>query len=266
MAPIALQEIPHEIMKELGAIRNIIFPRQGQTSDVAIIDSEKGLSVLKRAKGEQYSGWLKRETFVLQCLAQTSLRVPNVYLFTQCEAEYEEVQAWLLMEYLQGETIRHILTHENDSVTRYKILFDFGRSLREIHTTPCPAELKHGDRWLDLMLQQAEYHLAHHHTEGTAALLEQLKNNKPAYYKQTLIHGDSTIDNFLVNEGRISGVIDWSGGAYGDPRYDVSLAIRPEPNIFQSPIDQRAFFDGYGEKIITDAEYEYFAEGLYAFF
>ena len=70
----------------------------------------------------------------------------------------------------------------------------------------------------------------------------------------------------MVYEGRISGIIDWSGGAYGDPRYDLSLAIRPKPNIFQSSKDHNAFFDGYGKKIITDAEYEYFEDGLYAFF
>jgi aminoglycoside phosphotransferase (APT) family kinase protein len=266
LVPVSLQEILHEIMKELGTIHNIRFPRQGHTSDVAIMDSEQGLSVLKRTKGNPYSKWLKRESSILECLSQTSLRVPKVYQFIEYEDDSEGIQSWLHMEYLQGETIRKILTHENDSATRYHILFEFGKSLRELHSTPCPDELKSGTKWIDLMLKQAEFNLEHYKVDGTASLLEKIKNNKPDDVEQTLIHGDCTIDNFLVHEGKISGIIDWSGGAYGDPRYDVSLAIRPKPHIFQSTEDYCAFFDGYGKKIMTDEEYEYFANGLYEFF
>lgn len=202
----------------------------------------------------------------MECLSHAHLRVPKVYQFIMHEDENEGIQSWLLMEYLQGETIRKILARENDSATRYNILFDFGRCLKELHSTPCPEELMSGEKWLDHILKQAEYNLKHYKVEGTLTLLDKLKRYKPAEFKQTLIHGDCTIDNFLVYQGRISGIIDWSGGAYGDPRYDVSLAIRPKPNIFQSTKDHRAFFDGYGDKIITDEQYKYFADGLYAFF
>lgn len=80
------------------------------------------------------------------------------------------------------------------------------------------------------------------------------------------IHGDYTIDNVLVSDGIITGIIDWSGGAYGDPRYDVSIAIRPKPNLFQDEIDRQIFFEGYGEKIINYKEYDYFVNGLNEFF
>lgn len=115
------------------------------------------------------------------------------------------------------------------------------------------------------MLKQAKYNLEHNKVDGTTALLENLKNQKPATSEQMLINGDCIMDNFLVHEGNISGIIDWSGGAYVDPRYDVSLAIRPKHNVFQSTKDHSAFFKGYGEKIITHEEYEYF-NGLYEFF
>ncbi|RXZ79796.1 aminoglycoside phosphotransferase family protein [Paenibacillaceae bacterium] len=265
MEPISKQEIPHEIMKQLGTISKIFFPRQGHTSNVGIIHSEKGFSVLKRTKGNQYSEWLRRESSILACLSQTHLRVPKVYQFIQHGDENEGIQSWLLMEYIRGETIRKILTHENDAAKRYNILADFGRSLRELHSTPCPDELKSSGTWLDNMLKQAEYNLEHYKVDGTPSLLEELKNKKPNEVDQTLIHGDCTIDNFLVCEGRIAGMIDWSGGAFGDPRYDVALAIRAKPNIFQSNKDHDAFFDGYGDMIISDEESNYFANGLYAF-
>lgn len=104
-----------------------------------------------------------------------------------------------------------------------------------------------------------------HRVDGTAELLEQLKSQKPADIGQTLIHGDCTIDNVLLQGGTVSGFIDWSGGAHGDPRYDVALAIRPQDGLFETEEDFAAFFGGYGDRIITDEEYDYF-NGLYEFF
>lgn len=62
------------------------------------------------------------------------------------------------------------------------------------------------------------------------------------------------------------GIIDWGGGSLGDPRYDVSIAIRPKPNAFEKESDKQLFFEGYGERIITDRDYDYFVKGLYEFF
>lgn len=266
LEPISQQEIPDEILKSLGDIHQIIFPRQGHTSDVGVVYSMKGIAVLKRTRSKQFNEWLKRESYILDSLSNSQLPVPKVFDFVEKTHQNDEIHAWLLMEYLQGETLRSIMFNEYDSNTRYNIIFDFGRKLRELHTTPCPVELKSSGNWLDHMLTQAKYYLDHYNVDGTPQLLEELITNKPKEFKQTLIHGDFTIDNVLVHEGRISGIIDWSGGAYGDPRYDVSLAIRPKQKIFQSLSDHKAFFDGYGEKIITHEEYHYFAEGLYEFF
>src|SRR6478609_3734535 len=78
------------------------------------------------------------------------------------------------------------------------------------------------------------------------------------------IHGDYTIDNVLVHDGRITAVIDWSGGTWGDARYDMALAVRFEDGIFTGK-ERSAFFNGYG-KGISQHEFCYFAEGLYEFF
>ncbi|MCM3786236.1 phosphotransferase [Neobacillus mesonae] len=266
MNPISKQEIPKEIMKQLGSISLISFPRQGHTSDVGIIDSTNGRYVLKRTKGRQYSEWLRRESYILDCLTYTSLRVPRNYSFIHREETDGYEEAWLLMEFIQGETLRSFLTREDDSMVRYEMIHDYGRNLRELHSVSCPDELKKGGSWIDQMLSQAEFNMNHYEVDGNSALLEILKRNRPSEIEQTLIHGDFTIDNVLVQEGRVTGIIDWSGGAYGDPRYDAALAIRPKPNIFQSKEDFAAFYDGYGQKKITGEEYEYYESGLYAFF
>ena len=35
-------------------------------------------------------------------------------------------------------------------------------------------------------------------------------------------------------DGIISRITDWGNAAYGDPRFDLSLAIRPKLNAFQA--------------------------------
>lgn len=43
-------------------------------------------------------------------------------------------------------------------------------------------------------------------------------------------------------------------------------SIRPKRSLFENSEDRDAFFAGYGSKMISEEEYEYFTEGLYEFF
>lgn len=93
-----------------------------------------------------------------------------------------------------------------------------------------------------------------------------MKEIRPKRIDSTLIHGDFTIDNVLVNDSNIVGIIDWSGAGFGDPRYDVALAIRPKHNAFENEQDKEIFFNAYGTLRLNDEEYNYFENGLYQFF
>ncbi|MFO1446079.1 aminoglycoside phosphotransferase family protein [Bacillus sp. Bva_UNVM-123] len=264
MQPIHISEIPNEIIQYVSRISSIKFPPQGCTSDVGIIENEGSIFALKRTKEPLYRTWLKEEVSVLNCLAiQTKLPVPKVIKYV---VESGKNQSWALMEFLEGETMRTALFNEKNEKKRKELIFNFGKILSQIHSTPCPAELIHEISWIEDMLIKAEYNLKHYQVDGTAELLKNIKKNKPNEFKQTLIHGDFTIDNVLVHNGIISGVIDWAGGTYGDPRYDVSLAVRPKLHAFENEIDREIFFEGYGERIIGNKEYDYFVNGLYEFF
>lgn len=265
MKPIDRWEIPDEIIEMTGEIKDMDFPKQGYTSNVSIIKTEKGIYTIKRTKGERFSQCLNRECKVLHFLSKTDLPIPKVFTFVE---QKKENQSWALFEFVEGQTLRSAFINETKENLRQELIFNFGKILSRIHQTQCPPELKDETKpWLELMLHQAEYNLMQYETEGTSELLEQLKKTKPEYYQQTLIHGDFTIDNVLVQAGTINGIIDWDGGTFGDPRYDVALAIRPKPNVFQSMKDIEIFFEGYGKRIITEKEYNYFADnGLYLFF
>ncbi|WP_245208947.1 phosphotransferase family protein [Gottfriedia endophytica] len=260
--PIQINELPIEIKEELGVIKNIQYPKQGCTSDVAVIETDATTYVVKRAKGEQYCSWLSKESSVLNALKNCSLPIPNVFNFVE---QKEESQSWILMDFLEGETVRSALLNEKNREKRQDIVYQFGKVLSQIHSTPCPKEFYPSSTWLEEMLKTAEYNLKHYEVDGTRELLDTIKTNKPRPVKQTLIHGDFTVDNVLMNNGKISGIIDWSGGAFGDPRYDASLAIRRKKDVFEEE-DVAIFFEGYRSKIINNEERQYFDNGLYEFF
>jgi aminoglycoside phosphotransferase (APT) family kinase protein len=260
--PIQIDDIPSEIRNLTGQIKAILFPRQGYTSDVGIVECEQGLFVLKRTHGQRFCSWLRQEVHVLNSLAYTNLPIPRVHLYLEQETRN---QCWAVMDYLEGEPLRQVLFREQNPDKRHEIIFNFGRILSEIHAVQCPSEIRGEVPWLDNMLRQAKFNLDNYRVDGNEELLNRLMTHKPNPIAQTLIHGDFTIDNVLVHDGRITGVIDWSGGAFGDPRYDLSLAIRPKPNAFQNRCDIDSFFAGYGKRPITDQDFAYFV-GLYEFF
>ncbi|CAI6086999.1 phosphotransferase family protein [Cohnella sp. JJ-181] len=263
MLPIKVDEVPNEIIDHLGTIIDIRFPRQGHTSDVGIVEGAKGRFVLKRAKGEQYCSWLSNEVRVLKQLNNTPLPVPEVYRFVE---QTEEKQSWVLSEFFEGETLREALPKEKNKKKKEEMIFSFGVVLAQIHSTPCPKGMVWDSVWLEEMLRRAEFNLKHYSVDGTPDLLKEIKANKPSPVKNTLIHGDFTIDNVIFHNGKVTSVIDWSGGAFGDPRYDLSLAIRPKPNAIETNSEIEVFFEGYGKKRLDEQEYKYFENGLYAFF
>jgi len=263
MYPISLHEIPGEIMDNLGTVINMKYPRQGHTSDIGIVESARGCFIIKRTKGEQYCSWLSQEVHVLSCLRSTELPIPAVYQHVEQKSEN---QSWALLQYFEGETLRHSLLHEKNSNKRHEMIFNFGAILSKVHSTEWPLEINGDSDWLDEMLRRAEYNLKHYLVDGTADLLQFLKTNKPLPIQNTLIHGDFTIDNVLVHDGKLTSIIDWSSRGFGDPRYDISLAIRPKPNAFEIQSEIDIFYDGYGKKILSEQEYRYFKEGLNEFF
>jgi len=261
-------DLPEELRDFLGAIDVLRYPPQGCTSQVAIVVSARGQFVVKRALGEQWCQWLTREERTLRALAFSGLPIPQPRKFipTTESAKTGESEAWLVMDVLPGESIGNALAEEGDSAQRQSLLRAFGRTLRVIHQTPVPPSLASvGRSWLDTMLAEAADNLARFTVDGTPALLDSLRRNRPPKVAQTLIHGDYTLDNVLVRDGQVIGIIDWPSGGFGDPRYDLALATRPDDDIFQSPADLQSFYAGYAGTPLSPEVQAYFI-GLYEFF
>ena len=258
--PIIVEEIPDSIKKYVKQIEKVTFPKQGCTSDVGILHTAKGRYVLKGTKGGKYRKWLYKEYYVLKNIqALAECRSPIVYKFVKTAEE-----SWLLLEFFEGKTVREYLEKEDNEEKREHIVYEMGRLLARIHDAKCPEQLVSKQLWIHRMLQEAEYNLIHYKVDGNQQLLKQLQKQNMICKQEVLIHGDYTIDNVLVHDGRITAVIDWSGGTWGDARYDMALAVRFEDGIFTGK-ERACFFKGYG-KGISQHEFCYFAEGLYEFF
>lgn len=256
-------DLPQEIQVAIGEIRRLALPPQGMTSEVAVVESASGTFVVKRARHPLFMGWLKEEYRALKALEPLSLPIPEVYRLVEGAPSGGD-DCWLLMSHLPGTTLAERLGVERDPDVRRHLARQWGAILRQIHATPAPPTLiPRAATWLDERLQQARFNLQHYPVDGDEALLRSLETYRPPPVIQTLIHGDFTLDNTLVDGDRISGVIDWGGGAYGDPRYDLALALEAKPGVFDDAAEHAAFWDGYGTRIETEAEYFH---NLYEFF
>lgn len=265
---------PPELQRVLGRVLEVSAPKQGATSQVWIVKSAVGERVVKQAIRPPYTEWLANEGYILNYLnaahfrerAQNQLPFPFPKLYfdgTQGKAGHS--LPYLVMNRLPGEPLATVMGRENDPGRRLHWMHVFGETLRKIHTHPAVLT-QH--IWLDERLNtaagyiEAEYELD---ADDPQPLLEQLRKNRPAPVTPTLIHGDFMWDNVLVEDDKITGIIDWGGGAYGDPRYDLALAILPHEDGEISDNEVTAFYAGYGREPLTEAEYRYFTD-LYGFF
>jgi aminoglycoside phosphotransferase (APT) family kinase protein len=64
----------------------------------------------------------------------------------------------------------------------------------------------------------------------------------PASSERTLVHGDLHFRHVLVDQSRMSGVVDWGDVCIADPSVDLQLVWS-----FFSPGAWQAFLDEYGE-------------------
>jgi aminoglycoside phosphotransferase (APT) family kinase protein len=248
---------PEEIHGAVGKIDTVTYPAQGMTSQVMILEGQLGVFVAKRATQPRYRAWLQREYAVLHALAETSLPVPRAY--SCVPSANADRESWLLMSYLPGKPLRAALRSASDFVSHRALLMAFGQLLRTVHGCPLPAALDQEERsWLERTLDQAAFALEHEVVDGTPELLQYVQQNRPTSIRETLVHGDYTLDNVLVSNGLICGLIDWAGGGRGDPRHDLALATQVENEAFRTTSDYDAFYSGYVGGRLTEAEQTYF--------
>lgn len=246
----------------IGPIQSKTVPPQGMTSTVTLLKSERGYFALKHSDRAPFVDWLKREAHLLKALESTDLPVPR------CIALDEQTNsATLLMTALPGEPLYALLCRGVSNPVRLDLFEQFGRTLSAIHRTKLPALLQSDRPWLDRILDEARANVAQGYAWPDAPPIHSFAAARPQPMPEVLIHGDYTLDNVLVDAGRITGVIDWGRGDVGDPRYDLALATSPQhPEVVSlDEADIKAFYTGYSGERLTRDECNWFND-LYEYF
>jgi aminoglycoside phosphotransferase (APT) family kinase protein len=267
---------PPEVLAALGEVYAITSPKQGATSQVWIVECTAGTRVVKCATRSPFVDWLMREGFILEVFTQglgfgkneREITFPFPKLYLDGTNLDDQPIPYLVMSVLPGEPLSNVMASEDDPTRRLHWMSKFGVVLRQIHDTPAKLMLRYRIPWLDERLNTAASYIEAGYdldADDPPHLLEYLSANRPKLVPQRLIHGDFMWDNVLVDDGEISGIVDWGGGAYGDPRYDLALAILPHEDGELSDAEVAAFYAAYGCEPLTDDEYRYFTD-LYGFF
>ena len=253
-------DLKKKVEEKVGKIKAIhILAEQGWTSEVCKIETLQDSYLLKSSFKEKYRKWLAEEAKVLEKVNQVQqIPVPRYCGFIE-----EKESSSLIMSFEKGVTLTTALEEATTVTEKQSLVKSFGRFLNDFHESKPISVFEQESDWLENQLVKAQSYVDKGQTSGSQELLSQLKSKKPSSIKQTMIHGDCTTDNVFVIGGEVKLFIDVAGMTIGDPRYDISLAIR---KFIDTPELLDFFYQGYTRYSVSKDEFQYFDQGLYEFF
>lgn len=181
---------------------------------------------IRLPSGKEYEPQIQKEAKWLPVLAQ-HLSLPITAPVAKGKPTPEYPLAWSINRWLVGETV----THTNVDLQKFAIeLARFLKELEAINAENGPQAGAHNFyRRGDLAVYTAEFEQAltqlpagpqrnHYQDIWTTALATKWEK-KPVW-----VHGDIAVGNLLVNDGHLSGVIDFGILGTGDPACDLVMA------------------------------------------
>lgn len=181
---------------------------------------------IRLPSGKKYEPQIQKEAKWLPVLAQ-HLSLPITAPVAKGKPTPEYPLAWSINRWLVGETV----THTNVDLQKFAIeLARFLKELEAINAENGPQAGAHNFyRGGDLAVYIEEFEQAltqlpagpqrnHYQDIWTTALATKWEK-KPVW-----VHGDIAVGNLLVNDGHLSGVIDFGILGTGDPACDLVIA------------------------------------------
>lgn len=192
------------------------------------------------------------ETAVLRCLADSDVPVPKVLARGEL-MPLDDDWRWpfLVTERLPGKTLDSLwpdLPHEQ----RMGFAFQLGDLMRKLHKVVPNSDLSttYQAAWpkgfSDFLIRQHQLVSAKSEL-ATMPLYDEILRLAPGSLPQgwpAIVHGDVDGTHLLVNNGQITGIIDFGDAKIGDPLYDfVTIQVDlfgQDPRLFSE------FLRGYG--------------------
>jgi aminoglycoside 2''-phosphotransferase len=139
-----------------------------------------------------------------------------------------------------------------------------GRFFASLHTIPAEAVVPAGIPTSETHLEAVEQHLQtalpvlrHHLSPSEVSRVEvwsaafrtdeRLRRFTPAFR-----HGDLWYGNLLIDDGHVTGIIDWEDAALGDPALDLANQLGADERFFQATL---AAYRAAGGRWGADEEY-----------
>jgi aminoglycoside phosphotransferase (APT) family kinase protein len=175
----------------------------------------------------------RAEYMVIKSLQNSEIPVPKVWFLS---ADSSALGApFMVMERIPGTSSPAVLYADDYAADREKIGREFIRRLAQLHQMDWTAmDLPFSDppdvhtaadqaiaRWRRTMQEQQ--------LEPQPFLTQALRwlnANKPAAPRVSLLHGDYRTGNFLFQNDRLTGVVDWELASLGDPLEDLGWVFK----------------------------------------
>ena len=159
-----------------------------------------------------------------------------------CEEEKWLGGEFIIMDFLNGEPMGESLPKEvilgklaETHVNLHKI--NPATVIEKLKTSTIKPEWYDGTIFIDTYAKKSEI---------LKPALKWMKENEPSNRQNVLCHGDFHPLNILVDDGKVSGVLDWSASRIGEPERDVAATF--------------CNLTIYGPMGIPDFDWEEFAE------
>lgn len=101
-----------------------------------------------------------------------------------------------------------------------------------------PELLTAGDETALYTLERAYAYFSKHPHPLAEKVSQKLKENQPLFPESRFSNGDLWLDNFIVRDGKLVGVIDFENAGFSDPIYEFLLAFFVEPKLRGRGIEQ----------------------------
>lgn len=160
----------------------------------------------------------KMEKILHNYLADQNYPTPRIH-FTSTDPTILG-EPFTVMDYIQGETLHN---HGKDYA---KILAQTAADLHKVDPKPLQNLFKSEDISENLYtgFHEREQYVKDYNLDWLNPAIQWLKENKPSS-NLGICHGDLHEHNIMLEDGKVSGVIDWSHFSFDDPCRDVGSTL-----------------------------------------
>jgi kanamycin kinase/aminoglycoside 3'-phosphotransferase-2 len=243
--------LPDDLLPHTGTVHHIEQPAQGCNFEVYLIHAEAGKFILKCTRESWKKAELEAES---QVLAHLEFGNPATARFVAKAAEDD--LALYLFTYLEGTTVCDAV-ESGDEAHKHALVADYARTLRRIHAWT-PNLPKHSNWTSDTLTRALEALASGYEPDGfvrygpLAALPPGERPSAMMQWSEGLRtelvfgHGDYCLPNVLLEDGVVTGVIDWSRGGYQDRRFDLATACLTIRHNLRDEAFVTTFLEAYG--------------------